>query len=504
MNKELKDVIKRKNDDFFSFTYGLKQLLDKWRPVSVYDLSVYTCINGFCQSAMNYSLSVAEDVARLDYKYMPKAMMNRLLLRNCLEAYLILTILQERPQYSEKYFATKTDDSERIELLYSNQENEKRFLKRFEWLPRLKGRRATSTKDLLKYIHFEDQEEALFIETLIKNLDKFIHPSFHYAKNIDQDQSINDGAVIYSLYIDEGLIDELKQNMYNTVKSLRILPDFVEVFQKRYSIMDYISQSKIKTPMEVTSGILEVSATIKQFDFETYKGKGCVYLLQDLVPRYDDLLQSAYSNNALLFFIQARYIIEAIATLSILMDEDEERNYIYHIHQTIKNFEAQSSSRAFLKIEEDMCAENLRNISLIKDYYKKQFQVDVEENKVTRLSGWALYLKELNNSEPINSPHFVSMLGNAVFEDEETVRKLLVFYEESNAYTHITPYAFCKESLSINLMEVLGLINFLVAHIMRKIISEFAFASKLDPQKLINIESQLFSSIHHLHLMEIN
>lgn len=495
MNDEMKTVIKRKNDGFFSFAYHLHRLIGDWQPQTIHDLALYTCLNGFCQSAINYALSVAEDVQRLDFQFMPKSMMNRLLLRNCLEAYLILIILHEKPAYSEKYYQTKIDDSERIELLYSNLENERRFLKRFEWLPRFKGRKATSTKDLLKYIDFEDQEEADFIETLIKNLDKFIHPSFHYAQNVDQTETINDVAVIYSLYVDEGLIDELKRNMYNAIKSIKVLPNFHELNRVKYLISDYIQLYKTMANQEVTLGVLAIAKKVRETEFHTHKGRGCVYLLQDLVPRYDDLLQSLYAKNTLLFFIQARYIIEALSTLHILLREDEMRNYVYHIHQNIKNFEAQVSSRAFLQIEDDMRIQNELHISFIKQYYQNRFQVDIDESKITRLSGWALFLNDIQNSEPLNSPNFVAFLGQSVFKTEEDIRRLMVFYEESNAYTHITPYAFCNALLGNSLRDIYALIHQLFIFIIKQIIHEFSLTNHFSSFELNHLFHALNSPI---------
>ena len=302
-------------------------------------------------------------------------------------------------------------------------------------------------------------------------------------------------TVIYSLYVDEGLIDELKRNIYTALKRLPIFRHFYTILQQKHSIADYLKQQKVKSSSRIPNSLVHLSRVLKEHDMHSFKGQSAMFLLQDLAPRYDDLVRSTHTNNTQLFFIQSRYIIESLSTIHVLMQEDEERNRVYHIHQSIKNFEAQASSRAFLNIEEDTYAENLANIDFIRSYYRNRFNVEMEENKITRLSGWALFLATIGNSEPLNSPDFVQLLGDAVLESKEEVRRLLVFYEESNAYTHITPYAFSPEKRVIHLSQIFHLVNQLLLHVLQEIFATFELSAKLSDNDKILFQRTLLESL---------
>ena len=69
---------------------------------------------------------------------------------------------------------------------------------------------------------------------------------------------------------------------------------------------------------------------------KNFKNMTIKKLLDDLYPRYDDMIISYFRNDIQGFYAQCRYLIEAVATLYIILDEDEERSQVYHIHQDIK------------------------------------------------------------------------------------------------------------------------------------------------------------------------
>ena len=66
---------------------------------------------------------------------------------------------------------------------------DEKYLKRFAWLPRIKGKRINNLNDLLSYIEFEDDNQKLFYQILIRNFDTFIHPSFNFSLNIESKKS---------------------------------------------------------------------------------------------------------------------------------------------------------------------------------------------------------------------------------------------------------------------------------------------------------------------------
>lgn len=469
MNKELEKTVAIKNESFFSFASNIFENLNTWEPKTNYEKAIYTCLNGFSQSAINYTLSILHDFSLHENKVMPKAIMNRLFIRNCLEAYLVLNILLENPQYSDKFLQTKEDDNKRISLFLDASAEKRRFLKRFEWLPKIKRKRATSTKDLLNYLNFSDIDEAILLESFIKNLDRYIHPSFHYATSFSNNDNVVDIMVVYSLFVDEGLIDALKDSFEDTLRDKR-MPLCID-FKSNYNFNNSLSKYLYKNEDSIIN-VYTLIDKLRSKKSDSYKLQSVIYLFYDLLPRYHDFLNSYSSNNSFLFFIQCRFILEALATLSILLDESEERNYIYHIHQNIKNYEASKATNIILEIEEPLEKENQENILKIREFYLNNFNIEVEENKINRLTGWALYLKKINNDFILNSPALITYLADEFLNESET-NKLLSLYEISNAFSHITPYAFYEFNSIISIDEYYKLINSLFNKILDKIIVEF-------------------------------
>jgi hypothetical protein len=532
-----------------------------------FERACWTCFHGYCQSGISYFFSVYDDLNYEEYSFLPKAAANRILLRNCIEANLLLTVFINKPHLATKYYSTLPSDQERIEGLYTLQAQEdadeadegmekKRFIKRFSWLPRIKGKKANTMNDLLNYVDFDSDAQKDYYRIIIRNFDTYIHPSFHFAKAIAE--NYDDGNVdnILAMFIDEGLLYESAYNVlsalhdvyqeripinayrmletllsHDEVENASTLPlPFRHVMEAPEPLEDDVllatafhtfhlqqayQKQRLRQPEQIqgVAYIIGMSSLYVQRDGPvSFKGKYIGYLLQDLSPRYDDLLSAFYQGNAMMFYAQARYIIEAMSILNLLSLEDNNRAFIYGVHQKIKGYEAKASAIEFLRrnIEQIEDAEDAnlardyqRDIQIVQRYYRDLFQQDIEETTILRLNGWALYLKGKANDQVPNSPYFVHMLAEIMPEDkvESVTAYLLGFYEESNAFTHVTPYAFDQNAKDERMTDAMMLINELMRRVMLRIIDTFSLLDSLTKTEAEELERLFFFPLQQMKQM---
>ena len=524
MINSLKTTIIKEEERYFAFC----ELLDKTiKSLKVDDTSYYkscyVCFNGFTHSLLSYLLSVYDDLDQEEFLIMPKANANRILLRNCLESNLILNVLQNHPIYAEKFYATLQSDIDRIEETYnvldSNSIDLKKYMKRFSWLPRIKGKKCTSLKDVLHFVDFSENDdiEYFYYNTLIKNFDTFIHPSFKFAEQIRDHKLGEEIKNISCLFINGGIIYDCCANCLSNLMSIydKNIPQ--ETYKKLNCILTCkehkATEHNIKWAYDKMNGLVanyihalpsSIVNLAGSIETNCYKNTNIVYLLYDLSSHYDDMLVSFYTYDIMMFYAQARYVIESLSLIHTLLRDDEERNNIYYLHQNIKSYDAKISALNFLNKfnlegKEDPIDVNnvhVENIEKIRSYYKNSFNKDVEQNKITRLNGWALYLKNVNNENVPNSPFFVELMGRELINNKEITHYLLGFYEESNAFTHITPYAFDPTQIDFDLKKPLLLINELLKRLVTNIIKTYDLRKKLPHNDLLMIDSGIYYATH--------
>ena len=161
MDNQFNELKMRLESDFI-FLDKAEKLLEKYCVHSSnLDEAFFVCFKGYINSARNYILSVFEDISTTtnNFTLFTKSNANRSLIRNCLEATLLLHIFSSHPEYSDKYLETYASDKKRIDNLFSQIEDDEKYMKRFSWLPRIKGKRVNNLNDLLNFIDFEDEKE---------------------------------------------------------------------------------------------------------------------------------------------------------------------------------------------------------------------------------------------------------------------------------------------------------------------------------------------------------
>ena len=518
MTNNFRTTITNEANRYFTFCTILDKSLKQVKVEDTYFFnSCYVCFNGFIHSLLSYLFSVYDDLDQEEYLIMPKSNANRILLRNCLEANLILNVLQNHPTYSEKFYATLQSDIDRIKETYNvidqNSIDLKKYMKRFSWLPRIKGKKCTSLKDVLHFVDFDNYDlDYFYYNTLIKNFDTFIHPSFKFAQQIrasNQEEIKN----ISCLFITGGIIYDCCSNCLSNLMAIYEDKIDKEVYQKLDKILKdkhydlhelSIKDAYFNLNKNVDNYIHSLPSSInnlaQSIDTSNYKNTNIVYLLFDLSSHYDDMLVSYYTYDIMMFYAQARYVIESLSLIYCLYRDDEERSRIYYLHQNIKSHDAKISAMNFLgqfslKGNEDPIDVNnlhVENIAQIKSYYKTIFNKDVEDNKISRLNGWALYLKDINNDIVPNSPFFVELMGRELINNKEITHYLLGFYEESNAFTHITPYAFDPKQNNFNLKKPLLLINELLKRLVTNLISFYDLRMHLSNEDILLIDSGIY------------
>ncbi|MDD2433882.1 MAG: hypothetical protein WC196_02145 [Bacilli bacterium] len=549
-------------EKYFVFTSFLDYLLSTIEvdQNSDYEKSVWTCFNAFCQSSLSYIMSVYEDLRYENYDFLPKSNANRLLLRNCIEANLILNVLENKPELATNYYATLASDQQRINDLYSpteaDEEKEKKhFMKRFSWLPRFQGKKAKSMSDLLNYVDFESEQQRNEYKIVIKNFDTFIHPSFNFVQSVSEEKTSGSIIGVIALFTDNGIFYDTSYNLLLLFKAIyastfkssvfEILEDIISnpaynsfyfpVDKKELLTIKYDNESKISVLTGVYStfniqrhyqrltglspdylgGIPYIIGLIAnyicKYTLVSYKTRNIIFLLRDLTPRYDDMLRAVYEHNPVLFYTQSRYVVEALSILNVLLLEDDERSKIYAIHQRIKSFDARISAAKFINENSESVALPLRteiddkaidnqhekDIQIVTDYYQNKFNITVERRNIERLNGWALYLTKTNNANVPNSPYFVKLLCDCYYpNDNQSISTLLLaLFEESNAFTHVTPYGFSHNHQNFDLSSPLIFINDIAVRLILNLIRIYDLERKLSKEQITEIEVGFFKAM---------
>ncbi len=560
---KFRKILYTKIEKYFVYTSFLEFLLSTINidETSDYQKSVWAAFNAFCLSSISYIMSVYEDLRYENYDFLPKSNANRILLRNCLEAVLILNVLENKPELATNYYATLKSDQERIADLYDYNEDEeddkenKHFLKRFSWLPRYQGKKAKTMSDLLNYVNFDSEQQKNEYKIIIKNFDTFIHPSFNFVQSINEEKRRGNIDGVLALFIDNGIFYETAYNLFASFHSIYINDFNDDVFKILEALLQnppftnflfpidarellkikYTAENKVtilsglystfniqkfyqkligKAP-DFVGGIPYIIGMIanymNKYTHIGYTARNLIYLLQDLTPRYDDMLRAVYENNPMQFYGQSRYVIEALSIINVLLLEDEERSKIYAIHQRIKGYDAKISAVDFINANSESANLDVKtkidnefinlqyekDIETLTNYYRQVFKVEVERRKIVRLNGWALYLKKINNDSVPNSPFFVNLLCECFYgkENKEVASLLLALFEESNAFTHVTPYGFARNNKKFDLVKPLIFINDLAMRLVYGILKVFRLEEHLTIEEKQEIEIGFFKAM---------
>ena len=487
-------------------------------------ISYYICLDGFATRLSNYCLSLYEEITNENIAF-HKGNSNKIYIRGCLESCLIISILISRPNLVVNFMSNLTYDVVRINNVYKNSSSlrfdlykeffnvmlEGKPQKRFGWLPRYKGKKALNMSDLLNYINIEDERKKQYYEMLIKSSDNFSHPSFYIPRTVltnDFNRNILDIEIITNEngIINEciHIIDNFLRNFFETSSNIRIADilthiinsdtstscktltflqtndyilgvednsisslDVANFFMKRIDIDRKLKMRNNTYPTQISNiskNLSSLAHTILKTP-NSYYHKNLSLLLLDAQYRVDDLFKAYYDFDLLSFYTQVRYLIEAVVTINILTNEDNERNKVYYIHQHIKGYQAITTIKNFLstqtntkittinKIFEDETTKYNQSIEYIINYYKNIFNKEIDRNNVIRLNGWALYLNGLDNEYILNLPSLLNFSVNGLtsgMNDElqqyginiAITDYVLGLYEESCAYSHVTPYAW--------------------------------------------------------------
>ena len=422
----------------------------------------YAIINGFFAALNNYLLLVYDDLKVNASVLFAKSNTNKVFLRVIIEATLLLDIFKHHPDYIEPYYNTYLSDKKRLSSIFDKDDEHKKYLRRFSWLPKHNKKKPSTLIDLLNYVDFENAEHREFYTVIIRSLDAFTHPSFYMGQSIET-HLIADINTISPIFIKNGILSEITDNFTDFISE--IYPDFAA--ELKNILNSPIVSPKISIDYQAIIGNLPkeinsismimnaISGSIKSAPNPTYSQRNIAYLLLDLAPRYEDLLRAYFSRNKFLFAIQLRTIIESLSMLHILLKEDEKRNYIFYIHQQIKSFEANNSTVELLKKygiglpNSNFEDTNNSNVETIAEYYKKEHGVDVSTSQILRLNGWALYLRGQDNDVVPNTIDLVNNMLNDLFKID-AIKEIQAVFEESNAYTHLTLYAFLDETMHIS------------------------------------------------------
>ena len=310
--------------------------------------------------------------------------------------------------------------------------------------------------------------------------------------------------------------------------------DVANFFMKRIDVERKLKMRNSTYPIsieKITNGLHELALTLLKTENSHYH-KNLALLTLDSKFRIDDLFKAYYDFDLLSFYTQVRYLIEFVVTVNILTMENNERNKIYYIHQYIKGYQAKTTIKNFLstqeiaknslinKVFEEETTKYNQSIDYIIDYYKKYYNKDVDRNNVIRLNGWALYLSGLENEYILNLPSLlnfsVSSLTSGINEELSQyginiaiTDYVLGLYEESCAYSHVTPYAWVNNIKLYKFRSSYKEQFLIILIILLEIFKEIDLRLKNDEKtvnidKIRNIISDMYQNYQELIIPFIN
>ena len=545
--------------------------------------ALFICLDNYAERLMAYTTFTYADLQVRNSIILPKSDANRIYLRGCLESCFIINILLNDYSLSNKFMSNIKADIKKINFAYQDSSKNRKeiykeyytedlenikYERRYSWLPRYKKKKAANISDLVNYMSIESEAKRAYFEMYIRSLDSYSHPSFYIPSMFHAPKSHSNFKEIYLLYDDAGiihecnkmLIDSLNKFLKNVnmehstdflelmnnhfeinstpISSMRYVNGYIlnndETYTKedvcrflwnRYSIRSFFLSHVKQYPQYIGNVTLGMSLLIDYLkdknDNTNYKLVNTIMLLEDALLRYDEFLKAYTTNYVSSFYIQSRYLIEFIVNLNLVLNEDEERSYIYFIHQDIKSYQYKQNIYNFFKtqniknqkVENDI--QRIQNkqqedIEHIRQYYLEKFNHEVDEKTISRLNGWAIHLKGLDNEEVMNLPSLLSFSIDNLIEDVKDMFNAMNlmnlsdfvqgYYEESCAYSHVTPYAFFNNlkiyRSSALIREQYIVINMLMIQLYTKIIDVFNLEENdLD---LKHVEDLLVSSLTKL------
>lgn len=570
---------------YFCFAHAIKyysNLLMQVEESKKY-IPYFICLDNYAERLIAYTTFTYADLQVKNSIILPKSDANRIYLRGCLESCFIINILLNDYSLSTKFMSNIKADIKKINYAYKDSSKNRKeiyseyynedlenikYERRYSWLPRYKKKKAANISDLVNYMSIDDEAKKAYFEMYIRSLDSYSHPSFYIPSMFHAPKLNPNFKEIYLLYDKGGIIHECNkmiiESLNTFLKNIQMehSTDFLEYMNNNYEInstpitsMRYVNEYVLNNATDykkedisrffwnrynvntfyishvkqypqyighITLGVsLFIDYLKSKNDNTNYKLVNTIMLLEDALLRYDEFLKAYSTNFISSFYIQSRYLIEFIVNLNILLNEDEERSYVYFIHQDIKSYQYKQNIYSFFKtqnidnpkVEKDIARieqKQIDDLKYIHDYYLNKYNHEIDDKTIARLNGWAIHLTDLNNEEVVNLPGLLSYsISNLV----ENIQDLFTpfglmnisdfvqgYYEESCAYSHVTPYAFFNDlkiyRSSALIREQYIVINMLIIELYNKIIDRFNLDEN-DPD-LKRVDDLLISSLTKL------
>lgn len=448
------------------------------------DDSYLACFLTFINSFNTFLKATYDDLQKPNVIF-ARSNINKVFIRNMIESILILDIFNKDKDSLSRFKKIYDSDVTRLNDIRKGQEG-KKFLRRFSWLPKRKGENPSSVSDLLKFAHFENEENKKLYQILIRTLDYYVHPSFNLYYSF-KSKLINDFNQETLFFGDGGILDELYEEFLNQVndyfKDSPITIDhninYSSIFQELYTPIP-------ENVIDIFNGLVTLPNIIAES--KTAHAEIIAYLLVDFSFRYLDFLISFYSNNNISFYSNLRTVLESLSYMHILMKEDENRCKVFLMHQNIKTYETTKALNDlfdYLGIETNLNKLEIEyetNINLIKKYYVDNFNKDINPNIIKRLNGWALFLKEEKNENLLNAMSLINNLLKDSF-DEDKVNYYKFLFEESNCFDHVSNYAINKTNDQID-KEIINDLNLIIKQISYGIIKTLKIDSSMSDEMI--------------------
>lgn len=430
-----------------------------------------------------------------------------ILLRGVIESTIILDILrtnQNLPLF-EKYYNQMFGDNNDMVDKFDGQS--KYFLKkapfddeysRYSWLKPLIKKKVVTLADLVNVSSLSDYTKGYYINEILHN-NNLSHPK------LKNDSVIRDGLfgtgnvseIIYffetitTLSIDliNTMIDIDKKygdgSGYSYVRKIKRIPKLDDYFNRlQKDVFDYPEISKETSKLlkireknydtDISHAdtlqfgvIISFGAVMRIKDEQSRKQRCLDKYLESLMLNIQELALAFENDKPYIFFTKLRYGLELMSTIDVILDWDENGIEMYQVHTDILTNSAYQKIPKVIKdyfrdaglIKQDpnkvevtyggvtMSVHQmyLENLKFMKEYYKKEYSIDVTNKTLKHVNGWAIRLFNDSDKPPSNLNlirNFISKNKDYFDESYDGIESFLEgLYTLICAYCHATSFS---------------------------------------------------------------
>ncbi|MDF2700156.1 MAG: hypothetical protein K0Q49_1712 [Haloplasmataceae bacterium] len=422
---------------YFNEVMNLKQFIVKIKSEEKVDdlkKSIIVCMENYSNRLEGYLLRTYNN-EMLDTK--------AILLRGCIEAYLLSNIFQNSDiSVSKTFYDKRISDFNYIKVKYGLA-----FNKRYKLNEVIEDKDIIHKRDRFDFIGSEDNYPNSLIELVdysnldnntklslkfwIKLCDDTVHPRFN-VNHIKIDFS-------EAVFGDDGIIRQLQNLVFKLLsKVFNFNEGYLNKIYEDIEIKNYINNSyvSINHVYQIQNLIIESNNQV------------LMVLFNEFILNYLDLEWANLNNRKYLFYIKTRYILEFIGVFYILL-KNPELNEIYKLHSMILSKDLVEYMAKYYNDHKEMKAFEKAYLLNYEECYNKlklyfqnkypQFELTKIKHNIKQTNGWAIGFLGHKEKAPKTIDLITFSVKNLV--NDELMDYTNGLYAESCEYCHISAFS---------------------------------------------------------------